>query len=380
MHDLPLLLEAAQAAVSRGLDWCLATVVAVDGSSYRRPGARMVITSGGHHTGTISGGCLEGLVAEHATDAIERGETTVVVLNDEFEPHGEHFGTGCNGRLHVLLEPFGDETSPLDLLSVIAHARRPGVLITLAPEHGGRAWYGLITADGLQEALGEAPDPSLQERLQRKAASVLSTRRSLISLVETAVGGRHALCEFVEPRIRLVIIGDGHDVGPVVRLARELNWEPVVVGRRPVDALLTSFPGALGHHFLMHPEDVLKVVHPDAYTAVVLMSHNYERDRACLHVFLETPCFYVGVLGPARRTARMLTAFHDSDLRRRPQLHAPIGLDTGAETPAEIAVSIAGEIQAVLRGRPGSMLRDRQGPIHEPLPQTLDADEKPVPG
>jgi xanthine/CO dehydrogenase XdhC/CoxF family maturation factor len=155
----------------------------------------------------------------------------------------------------------------------------------------------------------------------------------------------------------------GHDAAPLVRQAAELGWRVTVADVRR--ALLTHdrFPAAAG--FVdADPERAAEAVAPDGSTAVLVMSHNYLRDVAYLRSFLDVPLAYLGVLGPRGRTAQMLAELDRPEAIDR--LHAPAGLDIGAEGPEEVARAIVAEILAVTRRRPGGPLRDRSGPIHEP--------------
>ena len=342
--------------------WCLVTIVDVEGSSYRRPGTRMIVTEDGRRTGAVSGGCLEAEVAEHALHAIETGRPSLVVLNDDLDPSSDNFGTGCNGRIRVLLEPLPGHFNPLDGLMDLLRRRMGCVMATtvVASASGSvEVERLLVWRDGTQDLTRLPRVDRLRSRVRAAATNALARRRTeIVSLTED--DSVRALLEFVEPPLRLVIVGDGYDVGPVVRLAAHLGWEAVVVGRREREALKADFPEASEHIHTMHAEDVARLCRTDAETAVVLMSHNFERDRIGLLDFLATPCFYLGVLGPAQRSERMGAAADE-------RVHGPVGLDVGAETPAEIALSLIAEVQAAYRGRRGGKLRARNGPIHEPI-------------
>lgn len=370
MHDLNLLIDCANRAIARGIDWCLVTVITVEGSSYRRPGARMVVSADGETAGTISGGCLEGEVAERACMAIAVGKPAMTVINDDLDAGDESFGTGCNGRIHLLLEPSRAAGGALFLLAPFAAAREPGVAVTFVAsdeKNVHRPWTALFDRIGERRTAGTDPDFHIQAKLEARAAEALQNQTSSVLIFDSSSGSQTALVEYLEPRVRLVICGDGHDVPPLVVAARALGWGTTVVGRQTAKALSAAIPEADGHHFVMHPAEVCNHAEVDAYTAVVIMSHNFERDRQFLRVFFTSPCFYIGVLGPARRTDRMLDAFDMAEFAGDLRLHAPVGLDVGAETSAEIALSVLAEIQARLRNRNGGMLRNRREPIHDPI-------------
>jgi len=175
------------------------------------------------------------------------------------------------------------------------------------------------------------------------------------------VDGERVFYEPLLPPLRLLVCGAGHDAIPLVRQASELGWRVVVVDVR--DALLTPERFGMGVDFANpNPEAAADALAPDLRTAAVLMSHNYLRDIAYLQSFLDRPLAYLGVLGPRGRTEQMLAQIGRPEAIDR--LHAPAGLDIGAEGAEEVAHAIIAEILSVLRDRSGGPLRDRSGPIH----------------
>jgi xanthine/CO dehydrogenase XdhC/CoxF family maturation factor len=175
--------------------------------------------------------------------------------------------------------------------------------------------------------------------------------------------GMRVFYEPMQPPLRLVVCGAGHDAVPLVRQAAELGWRVTVADVRRTLLTHDRFPDAAGFSDA-DPEASARAMRPDARTAVVLMSHNYLRDIAYLGAFLEASPAYLGVLGPRGRTEQMLTELGRSGEISR--LHAPAGLDIGAEGPDEVARAIVAEILAATRGRGGGPLRERRGPIHDP--------------
>lgn len=188
----------------------------------------------------------------------------------------------------------------------------------------------------------------------------------IIAKLNAAYHGREA-SEDAEPPIALLLFGAGTDAIPLVRIASELGWQITIHDHRPAFLAADRFPAA--RELVLDPVDLAPEFTADSYTAAVIMTHNYSRDRIVLPELLRSTAFYVGALGPKRRTEQLLgelaaagERFTESQLSR---LYAPIGLDIGADTPEAIALSIAAEIQSVLKRRNGGPLRQRQGSIYD---------------
>ena len=333
----------------------LATIVSVEGSSYRRPGARMLITENGKSTGVLSAGCFERDVCERAQKVMSTGAPALVrydTTTDEDIVWG--LGLGCNGVVHVLIEPVNERVAGLmQLLAECAESESPGAIATVFQAQGDVSigTTALLFPDGTID--GEFIAPSIFDDLVEVVISNSSTTKQY--------GGVEVFLEVVQPRPRLVIFGAGFDVLPVVSLAKNLGWHTSVVDTRARVSSIEQFQDA-DAVWLCRPEDVSTQIMISERTAVVVMTHNYLHDQELLRQLLPLPLRYLGCLGPKRRTERLM-----EELGTRPvdHLHAPIGLDIGAETPEEIALSIVSEIKAVLAQRPGAQLREREGSIHE---------------
>jgi xanthine/CO dehydrogenase XdhC/CoxF family maturation factor len=327
VSELTQILYAIEKAQARGEPMALATIVATTGSTYRHAGARLFIPADGEPIGNISGGCLEDDVARIGRDVMRTGEPRLASFDltaDEDAVWG--YGLGCNGSFEVFVEPTDGALATADALR---HDR--GLLTTVisGPQAG-------------------------THRFQTDVPGFETPR-----LVED--DGERVLQEPILPPMRLIVCGAGHDAIPLVRQAAELGWHVTVADVRR--ALLTAdrFPEA-GDFCDADPDAAAAAMQPDARAAVVLMSHNYLRDIAYLGSFLGAETAYLGVLGPRGRTEQMLGELGQPDAIWR--LHAPAGLDIGAEGPEEVARAIVAEILAVTRGRHGGPLRDRQGSIH----------------
>ena len=356
MKDDGLILAAWKDAQRTRASAILATVVKVSGSSYRAPGARMLITGDGGRTGSISGGCLEGDVVKKAwwltgeTDAVVR-----VYDNTSDDDAVWAFGLGCNGVVHVLLERLAPGSNPLaiELLEACRNADSGGVLATvISPGETGQKFA--IFPDGSER--GEIAGASVAYETARLAHQVFENGESESALVE----GAEIFIEYISPPLRLLIAGAGQDVLPLMRFARDLGWHVTVVDGRSHLARPERFPQAdrILTADLNHPLASLDV---NPRTAAVIMSHSYEQDVAFLGALHPLSLRYLGALGPRKRTERMLA---ELGYTARPDLHSPVGLDLGADTSEEIALAIVSEIQATVTGRPGGMLLHKPGPIH----------------
>ncbi|ABF87357.1 XdhC/CoxI family protein [Myxococcus xanthus DK 1622] len=363
MKDLDAILRAR--AQARG-PLVLATVVEVSGSAYRRPGARMLMSEDGWLAGGISGGCLEADIVRKAFfwtttgPRLLRYDSTSNTAEDE---GAFSFALGCNGVVDVLLERW--EAGAGEALSFAAEAREAGRRAVVATVYRGPA-NAVGSRLKLRDDGTEAGQLSgaLGDAVREAAREALEAGRTWSG----PCGGADVLVEVVEPPHPLVLFGSGFDVAPVVNQAAALGWHVTVVADRPAQALRRRFPQA---------HAVVSAKAPDAPSAVplspralaVLMTHSLPQDRELLARLLPRPLRYLGVLGPRSRTDRLLAELPspptDAHLEK---LHAPVGLDLGAEGAEEIALSIIAELQAVVAGREGGKLRERRAPIHTAAP------------
>lgn len=378
MRDRLQIVEAFESLCADGRPAALATVVAVEGSSYRRPGARMLITGDGQSWGTVSGGCLERDVARRARMLItEPSEPLLVSYETDDDESGEENARpivdpgpslGCGGRIEILIQRV-TAAEPGALTALAATVRQPlcAALATVfrvgsAPDDSLLRGSQLLRVED-QEPSGSIPDPFLREILRDQLASVPSADQTFALCRHTLPRGGWAdvLVEWLRPAQSLAIFGDGHDVAPLVDLAKSLGWHVTVIGARAAAGLRQSFSRA--DEVICCPDDpAVEAAKLPENAAAIVMAHNFGRDAAVLGALLKKPRAYIGVLGPRQRTARLLAAVGASGDEHR--LFSPVGLDIGAETPEEIALSILAEIKMVGAGRPGGSLRQRPGPIH----------------
>ena len=372
MKELCEILDAYETIKQQGKTAALATVVAVSGSSYRRPGARMLMAADGWLAGGVSGGCLESDVLQRARVIMESGQPDIVTY-DTTEDGDIVFGVGlgCRGVIQILIEPLTGDRPDFEFLTSLARRREAGVCATVFRSEGG-ARVNLADRLLLSEAgsiYNGLADTELAARVRADAGDMLVSGRSCTREYALSTGSVSVFLEALAPPQPLVIFGAGHDAPPLIRLAKELGWHVTVADARPAYATVKRFPLA-DTVLVCPPEEAASRLPLDTRTAVVLMTHNYLHDRALLKQWLPSPICYLGVLGPKRRTERLLGEMPpglvtDEALSR---LHSPVGLDIGADTPELIALSIIAGIQAVAAGRPGGFLRDRSGPIYAPEP------------
>jgi xanthine dehydrogenase accessory factor len=372
MTDTQGIIEAYRRATSENVRAALATVVRVEGSAYRRPGARMLVTEDGRTTGVVSGGCLEGDVLGRASRVMCTGQPTLVTYDtttDEDVVWG--LGLGCNGVVDVLIEPASERTDRLvQFLEACSHSPQRAAFATVI-RSGGRAGVAVGTRvflfpDGVIEAHASTAESIL---LKRSLADLHAAVRNGVSFVAQyeADGNLEVFIEAVEPPLSLVIFGAGADAIPLVTIAQRLGWHATVVDTHARARSLERFADA-DAVILCRPEELSSRVTLVESAAAVVMTHNYYHDLEILDTLLKTPLRYVGCLGPRRRTERLLSQLGNVrealQTRWHGRLHAPVGIDIGAETSSEIALSIAAEILAVIRERIGGPLHARQGAIH----------------
>lgn len=341
----------------------LASVVNVEASSYRRIGARMLVSSSGHWVGGISGGCLEGDALKRSQKAIFNNVPSIVVydtLDDDENQIG--IGLGCNGRIEVLFTPIdpNNPINPVEQLRQVDQSDDPSILLKV------------IASTDIKYPLGYSHlisqnDENLQfceiepQKIQQSIDEVRNAKRPLIKeFVSQNNGKLKILIEYIRPETQLIIVGDNYDVAALVGIAVELGWDCHIVGRKKkIDKKTYELCKSIREY-----EDFgqLKM---DEYTAVVLMSHDYNWDKKILPQVIHQQLPYLGMLGPKKRMQKMQTELKMKSLDEFVHFYSPVGLDIGAESPEEIALSIAAEIVATFRKKTGKSLKFKEGTIHD---------------
>jgi len=366
MKELQDIVSAFDKAIKGGKQTALATVVHVEGSSYRRAGARMLITDDGQLTGAISGGCLEGDALRKARLVMAQNKSMLVTYDTTDDDDAKFgVGLGCNGIIHILIEPiFADkQNNPIDLFKQFLCKRQPVVLITIfsmSDKQATQPGTCLILTEQ-EELCGFFPDEDIKDALLEDARDVLKNGNSV---TKTYLYGDKFTCfiELLQPTVSLVVFGAGNDAIPMVQLADVLGWHVTLIDGRANYAVPARFPLAK-KIIIAKPEQALTQINIDSRTIFVLMTHNYNYDMAILKQLLPMELTYVACLGPKKRLNRMLDELRDEGLDITPQqlqsIYGPAGLDIGSETSDEIALSIISEMQAVLKKRNGTPLREK---------------------
>ncbi|MBY0435762.1 MAG: XdhC family protein, partial [Cyclobacteriaceae bacterium] len=331
----------------------LATVVKVRGSSYRSPGARMLITDDGKWTGSISGGCLEGDALRKAR-MVMTNKHPLTVTYDTREESNQNLGIGlgCNGVIDVLIEPLDPGTQPMKLYESLIDTNRPAAMATIFKSTSHTGEKMVLTEQG--ELTSRFSNDDLSVLVRRDLEEVFHTSKSVAKSYSLHGEETEVFIELIQPTVSLLIFGGGFDARPVSQLAKSLGWEVQVTDECVAHIAPIFFPEA-DKLSLCQREFIDRDFTITPYTACVLMSHNYEYDRDVLKKLIHSSTPYIGILGPRKRFDKMLDEFRGSGIEltkdQLERIHSPIGLDIGAEAPDEIAVSIIAEIQSKFASR-----------------------------
>ena len=386
MKEIRDIIKVFEAAAEAGKNCALATVVHVEGSSYRRPGARMLVMEDGKLTGAISGGCLEGDALRKALLAISEGCNKLVTYDTTDEDDAKlGVQLGCNGIVHILFEPIintsndgarsstGKLDNPVSLLKRTVLKRENAVLATLFSLEDKTSQPGTCYVSneagndgctGSFKHLGE----SLKSTVMEDAAVALANKNAAIAHYEEGGTAYSALLQFLPPPVSLIIVGAGNDALPLEAIANILGWEITIVDGRYTHATKQRFRYAK-NIIIAKAENVLQTIQFDQTTVCVLMTHNYNYDLAVLMQLLQKNLPYIGVLGPRSKRQRMYNDLEKKGIMvtegQKEKIYSPVGLDIGAETSEEIALSIAAGIKAALMDKDARPLRNKEVPIHK---------------
>jgi xanthine dehydrogenase accessory factor len=368
MKELKEIVKAYDHTLKLGRKMALASVIHVEGSSYRRAGARMLVDDEGMMTGAISGGCLEGDALRKAQLVIAQQDPKLISY-DTSDEEDMSIGVqlGCAGVIQVLFEPIAASQDPIALFRKLLSKRQKAVLVTVYNPDKTQDQFGtclLLEEDG--KITSHVP-VSLEKLITEDAEKVLQEQSSSYKQYQYQDSKLTAFLEFIPPPTSLIVIGAGNDAIPLVNIGSQLGWDVRVVDGRSTHARADRFQGAC-QVLVSKPELILNQVKIDEHTAFVLMTHNYNYDLAMLKALLQTAVAYIGVLGPKKKLDRMLDEIIASGTEMTDEItnriFGPVGLEIGAETSEEIALSIIAEVKAVLSGKSGSSLRDKPGSIH----------------
>ena len=373
MKEIEDIIGSYQQAKKAGKKTALATVVHVVGSSYRRPGARMLVTEDGQLTGAISGGCLEGDALRKALLAISQQQNKLVTYDttDE-EDNTLGIQLGCNGIVYILFEPIDSakENNPIALLEKTLQQTNAAVLVTLfSLDNPSGEQAGTCMLFTKEKVYGSTSNSALTTAIEKDAAAVFNTGASLIK--KYAADEKEMVTGFIElilPPVELFIAGAGNDAFPLVEMATILGWHTTIIDGRKTHANAQRF-SKVKQVIVAKPAEAVPQINIHDQSIFILMSHNYNYDLGMLRQLIKQPCRYIGVLGPKKKLEKMLDELKESGMdisdADKEKIYGPVGLDIGAETAEEIALSIVAEIKAMLCSKNGITLRNKHGFIHD---------------
>ena len=372
MKEIREIINAYNKARKNEKRLALATLVHLNGSSYRRPGARMIVDEEGQLTGAISGGCLEGDALRKAVFCIHTQIPKLVVYDTSDEEDATiGIQLGCSGIIQVLFEPIdeNDPLNPIELLKKAVHKRQNTVLVTLyAPQikKGDTVGTSMLLEDS-GEFHNNSSFQFVPETLMQDIKETLTIKKSSFKSYNLNDHTFNAFISFISPPISLIIVGAGNDAIPLQSIAETLGWEVTIVDGRHTYAKIERFSSAC-QIIVSKPEKVLQQIPIDEKSVFVLMTHNYNYDYAILKALLGKNVTYIGALGPKKKLDNMITDLKAENIflneRQKNILYGPVGLELGAETPAEIALSITAEIMSVMHNKKGGSLRNLLTEIH----------------
>ena len=334
IHELKDIIRSAKIAQSKGIKTVLASVVSLDGSSYRRPGVRMSVQENGKMIGAVSGGCVEKEILRQAQHVFKTNSSILMEYDGRYR-------LGCEGILYILIEPFHLSNTFFDAFEKQCSSRKSFLINSyFSKETSERAQGSTCFHFGDQEL----------------SVSKLKPEKKLNLFSQT-----------IKPGLKLIIIGCEHDAVQLCKYGSATGWEVEIVA--PIDELKTidDFPGAANYFGINEKE--FSGISIDSQTAVVIMSHSYVRDLKYLSELLGKEVTYIGLLGPSKRREKLLNdLIEKNDLISEDffdKIYGPAGINIGAETPQEIAISILGEILSVIRNQKPIYLKDKQIGIHQ---------------
>lgn len=370
MKEITQIIEAYQKINASQQKTALATVIQVEGSSYRRTGARMLVLESGQWIGGISGGCLEGDALKKAQFAMVQNKPTIVTYDTrEEDAHQIGIGLGCNGLIQVLIAPLkpDDERNPLEILKTCLNDRKANVLLTVNKATGdfqkSLSIADMFRFETEEHFLETFPNPEFAGLILKDVLAAFEHQKSRpFKYSDPATGSFELFVEYLPPTTHLVLFGSNYDIYPFVRIAKEVGWKvSVVANPQKLDKSVFSIADAVVSH--KTPK-----IDSDEHTAWILMAHDYKTDFNNLKKAIQTKAPYVGILGPKKRADKMFDELKiegiECDKSFLEKIHAPIGLDIGATSPEEIAISIIAEIRAFFAKRSGGFLKLRKTPIH----------------
>lgn len=351
----------------------LVTVINVEGSSYRRTGARMLIYENGIWKGGVSGGCLENDVLKKAKQVMMDQQARMVRYDtNEDSSDGIGVSLGCNGIIDILISPLKRDhpRNPFEVLKDCLQSRSSNLLITVIKnELAAEVMEGEMfrVQHGEEHEIASLfKEHKIAEEIKANINSVLKKNKTEIINFYSEKGKMLSLLfEILPPQIHLIIVGNNYDVYPMIELAHVLGWKISIIANpfkldKSIYKLVSVFPAK---------KDQFPSIDVDANSAVLLMTHDYKTDLRNLSHFILSDAGYIGVLGPRTRGEKLFAELKKENIETThaqiSRVFTPAGLDIGANSPEEIALSVLAEIRTFFTGRKGGHLIEREGPIHE---------------
>lgn len=333
-HELKNIVAAYLLAKQAKLKTALATVVDLDGSSYRKPGVRMLLREDGTMIGAVSGGCVEKEILRQTQSVFADGLPKLMTYDGRYR-------LGCEGILYILIEPFEPNKDFLNAFENILNARSNFEI---------NSYFKKV--EGQDKNMGS---------VFKFSENDFSVRESF-----EKVGGYSIFEETKVPCFQLLIVGAEHDAVQLGSYASLTGWEVTVVASAAEEKTKIDFPGV--KELLSVEPEVLSADIVDEHTAVILMTHSYVRDLKYLLALKDTLPIYLGILGPSKRREKLLNElierYPEVDEKLLDRIYGPAGLNIGAETAQEVALAVLSEILSIVRNQKPMMLKDKSGGIH----------------
>jgi len=336
-HEFKNMVTAYVLAREQGLKAVLATVVDLDGSSYRKPGVQMLILEDDRMIGAVSGGCVEKDIVRQSEAVFNNGDSIMMTYDGRYR-------LGCEGILYILLELFQPNNDFLNAFDQCLLNRDDFLMKSIYRKEVG-AFLGIGTYVELQQKMYSLSEATIQHK-KEDSLSVFTQK--------------------MPPCFKLMIFGAEHDAVQLCKFASLNGWEVTIVSGPLESKTIANFPGASS--FYAGAPDTKALQQIDTQTAVVLMTHNFANDLKFLIELKKTNPAYIGLLGPAHRREKLFSQLMEycPEIEGEfiDRIHGPAGLNIGAETPQEIAISILSEILSVVRNKQPILLKEKNGGIH----------------
>ena len=335
LHEIKDIIKSARIANESGLKTVLASVVSLEGSSYRKPGVRMSIQENGKMIGAVSGGCVEKEILRQAQSVFENGKPKLMVYDGRYR-------LGCEGILYILIELFDPETS---------------FYTAFEKQCSSRESFQINSNFSKKE----------ENRFKGSSTFVLNNESFNINSKYENNESLSVFKQTINPGFQLIIVGSEHDAVELCKFASNIGWEVTIIAPPDDPKNIQNFPGATNYYGIDEKE--FENISYDNQTAIVFMTHSYVKDIKYLSAARNMNVPYLGLLGPSKRREKlmneMMERFEDVEDHFFDKLHGPAGINIGAETPQEIAVSIISEILSVIRNQEPMSLKDKKTGIHQ---------------